>query len=61
MKDKLTKYLKTKDELGTLLESNEPVLFEYHKKLKVEDYNAYLRKNYGLKIVTILYGVQIRF
>jgi hypothetical protein len=59
MKEKLKK-VKSRDELGAFLDYNEPGLFGYHKRLKDDYYNVYLRKTYDLQFVNVLYGVQIR-
>jgi hypothetical protein len=60
MKDKLKIYVKSKSELEAFLNDNEPVLFEYHKRLKDDDFNVHRRKTYDKQFVNVLYGVQIR-
>jgi hypothetical protein len=60
IKDKLKKYLKSKDELDVFLDYNEPILFRYRKRHKDDGYNAYLRKSYDLQFINVLYEVQIR-
>jgi hypothetical protein len=66
-KDKIKKAIKTKDELESFIEMNEPILLGYYKKRNSEDkndsaqlYNVYLKRTYDLKFANVLYGVQIR-
>jgi hypothetical protein len=63
--DKLKKVIKTKDEIESFIEMNEPLLLGYHR-IKCEDennqlYNVYLKRTYDLKFTNGLYGVQIRY
>jgi hypothetical protein len=60
MKDKLKKYIKSKNELDSFLENNEPILFGYYKRKRDNNYNVYLRKTIDLNYINALYGVQIR-
>jgi hypothetical protein len=60
MKDKLKKYIKSKNELDSFLECNEPILFGYYKKKLDNNYNVYLPKIIDLNYTNVLYGVQIR-
>jgi hypothetical protein len=68
-KDKIKKVIKTKEELESFIEMNEPILVGYYrKKCNDEDnnknrtqlYNVYLKRTYDLKFANVLYGVQIR-
>jgi hypothetical protein len=60
MKDKLKRYIKSKNELDSFLEYNEPILFGYEKRKTDNNYNVYLRKKIDLNYPNVLYGVQIR-
>ncbi|GMO12696.1 MAG: hypothetical protein Ta2E_01200 [Mycoplasmoidaceae bacterium] len=60
MKDKLKRVIKTRDELESFLEFNEPILFGYHKLRLDDDYHVYLKKTYDLSFVNVLYAVHIR-
>jgi hypothetical protein len=62
-KDKIKKVIKTKDELESFIEMNEPILLGYYKKRGdgVDNmYNLYLKRTYDLKFTNVLYGIQIR-
>jgi hypothetical protein len=60
MKDKLKRYIKSKNELDSFLEYNEPILFGYYKRKIDNNYNLYLRKTIDLNYTNVLYGVQIQ-
>jgi hypothetical protein len=53
-KDKIKKVIKTKDELESFIEMNEPILLGYYRN-KCEDnnqlYNVYLKRTYDLKFI----------
>jgi hypothetical protein len=63
-KNKLKKVIKTKDELESFIEKNEPLLLGYHRQRCEDDYNilynVYLKRTYDMKFINVLYGVQIR-
>ncbi|GMO12445.1 MAG: hypothetical protein Ta2E_00380 [Mycoplasmoidaceae bacterium] len=60
MKEKLKNVIKTRDELDTFLEYNEPVLFGYHKRRSDDCYFVGHRKTYDVNFANLLYGVQIK-
>jgi hypothetical protein len=56
-KDKIKKVIKTKDELESFIEMNEPLLLGYHMKRADEDnnqlYYVYLKRTYDLKFTNV--------
>jgi hypothetical protein len=62
-KDKIKKVIKTKDELKSFKEMNEPILLGYYRKRGDDDhimFNIYLKRTCDLKFTNVLYGIQIR-
>jgi monomeric isocitrate dehydrogenase len=66
-KDKIKKVIKTKDELESFIEMNEPILLGYYRKRWSDDktendiiFNVYLKRTYDLKFINVLFGIQIR-
>jgi hypothetical protein len=59
-KDKIKKVIKTKNELESFIERNEPIVLGYQRKKSSDDYNVYLKRTYDLKFTNVLYGIQIR-
>jgi hypothetical protein len=60
-KDKIKKVIKTKDELESFREMDEPILLGYHRK-RCEDednnkpmYNIYLKRTYDLIFTNVFY------
>jgi hypothetical protein len=53
LKDKLKKYMKSKNELDSFLEFNEPILFGYYKRKIDNNYKVYLRKTIDLNYTNV--------
>jgi hypothetical protein len=56
MNDKFKKYAKRKYELDVSWDYKESKLFEYHKRMKDDNYNAYIIRTYDLQLENVLLG-----